>query len=121
MLTKILFTLVVIIGVAIFYRNKAMTENQTRAKKAQAEKNDSIPTRALAYVLIGVLIAISIAVFAYNWQQNNRIFNIKVTASSGEVINYQARHQDIDGRTFVTMDGIQVSVGQDDKMEMRVQ
>jgi len=121
MLTKILFTLVVIIGVAIFYRNKAMVENKAREKQAQALQEDSISTRALAYVMIGVLIAISIAVFGYNWQQNNRIFNIKVTASSGEVVNYQARHQDIDGRTFITMDGIQVSVGQDDKMEMRIQ
>ena len=79
MLTKILFTLVVIIGVAIFYRNKGMQEQRSGAKPASEQSDDSIPTRTLAYIMIGLLVAISIGVFAYNWQQNKRIFNIKVT------------------------------------------
>ena len=75
-------------------------------------------TRAIAYVLIGILVAISVGVFFYKWQQDNRIVNIRVTTESGEVVNYQARHKDIDGRKFLSLKGVQVTLGTGDRVEM---
>lgn len=118
MLTKILFTLVVIIGVAIFYRNKSSQAVQPTKKTAPVEADDSLPTRTLAYILIGVLIALSAGIFAYNWHQDNRIVNIKVTSEGGEVVNYQARHGAIKGRKFTSLDGINVTLGEGDRVEM---
>ena len=118
MLTKILFTLLVIVGVAIFYRNKASTANAVQNSPARAEPDGTLSTRSLAYILIGVLVAISIGIFTYNRHQQNRIVNIKVTAETGEVTHYQARHRDIKGRQFTSLEGISVTLGQSDRIEM---
>jgi len=53
MLTKILFTVIVIVGVAIFYRQKAEKQNLDRAKQAESTVAEaSISPRTLAYILI---------------------------------------------------------------------
>ncbi|MGB5706887.1 MAG: hypothetical protein WBM41_08640 [Arenicellales bacterium] len=118
MLTKLLFTLIVIIGVAIFYRNKASRSALVDNKSSSVKTDGSIPTRSLAYILIGILVAISAGVFAYNWRQNNQIINIKVTSEVGGVVNYQARQGAIKGRKFTSIDGIKVTLGEGDRIEI---
>ncbi len=122
MLTKILFTVVVIIGVAIFYRQKAEKENAGRVQASQAEETEaSIKPRTLAYILIGVLVAISVTVFAFSWQRDNQIVNIRVTAESGDTVTYQAYQKDIKGRSFVSLSGSQITLGESDRVEMITQ
>ena len=116
MLTKILFTIVVIVGVALFFRTKNETAAATEVPPPTTETAPS--TRAIAYALIGILVAISIGVFLYKWQQDNRIVNIRITTESGEVVNYQARHKDIDGRNFLSLQGVKVTLGAGDRVEM---
>ncbi len=118
MLTKIVFTLVVIIGVALFYRNKQSGTQPTRTKPKPDPPQGPPSTRALAYIMLGILVAISCAVFAYHWHRDNRIVNIRVTAEGSEVVHYQARHKDIKGRKFISLDGIQVTLGQGDRIEI---
>ena len=118
MLTKILFTFLVIIGVALFYRNKKSAPKAVAKSPAGHEPDGTLSTKSLAYVFIGILVAISIGIFTYNWHQQNRIVDIKVTAESGEVIHYQARHRDIKGRQFTSLEGINVTLGQSDRIEM---
>lgn len=116
MLTKILFTIVVVVGVALFFRTK---NEPAAARETAAPVDEAAPsTRTLAYILIAILVTISIGVFFYKWQQDNRIVNIRVTTESGEVVNYQARHKDIDGRRFLSLDGVQVTLGTGDRVEM---
>jgi hypothetical protein len=115
-LLKILFTIVVVVGVALFFRNRNEAANPPPASRPSADGAPS--TRAIAYVLIAILVAISVGVFVYKWQQDNRIVNIRVTTESGEVVNYQAHHKDIDGRKFLSLDGVQVTLGQGDRVEM---
>ena len=116
MILKILFTIVVVVGVALFFRTKNESDKPRAAVEPVADGAPS--TRAVAYVLVGILVAISIGVFVYKWQQDNRIVNIRVTTESGEVVNYQARHKDIDGRRFVSLEGVSVTLGQGDRVEM---
>ena len=118
MLSKIFFTLVVIIGVVLFYRNKRMREQPANPAPSAQEAEGPLSTHTLAYIMIGILVAISGAVFAYNWHQNNRIVNIQVTSEGNEVVHYQARHGDIKKRVFITLDGVQVTLGQNDRMEI---
>jgi len=118
MLTKILFTLLVIVGVMMFYRTKNMgAAGQQSQPEPEVKTTGVLSTRRLAYLLIGVLVAISISIYVYHWNQGNRIVNIKVTSDGGETVNYQARHKDIKGRSFVSLDGIQVTLGQSDRVE----
>ena len=119
MITKILFTLVVIIGVIVFFRVKNEREAiKQSASKVAKEEISSIQPRVLAYIMIGLLVALSTGIYAYHWNQGNRIINIRVTGDSGEVINYQAHHKDINGRDFISLEGVQVTLGDNDRMEI---
>ena len=120
MLTKILFTLAVIFGVIIFYRSKQGAARPVAAPAAENPPGNSgsLSTRTLAYIMIAVLVAISILVFVINWHSDNRIVNIRIVAEGGTTMNYQARHKTIKGRSFVTLDGTRVTLGESDRIEM---
>ena len=119
MLTKILFTVVVIIGVSLFFRNK-QTDSKPHKKLEPEPDADtgSISTRTVAYLLIGVLVCISMLVFVINWNAQNKIVNIKVISAAGITTQYQARHKSIEGRSFVTLEGLSISLGENDRIEM---
>ncbi len=118
MLTKILFTLLVVVGVALYIRASKTPSRKAPTRDMPETESGSAPsTRALVYALIGLLVAVSIGVFLYKWQQDNRIIEIRVTTESGEVAIYRALHKDIDGRRFLSLQGIQVTLGSGDRME----
>jgi hypothetical protein len=70
------------------------------------------------YTLLGLIIAISILVFVLHWSDQRQIINIRVTNSQGETINYQAYRKTIEGRRFTTLDGVDVTLGTSDRVEM---
>lgn len=120
MLTKILFTLAVIIVVVLVFRNKrgAQAAHSPNQSPEQASASGSLSTRIVAYVILGVLVAISISVFVINYQSDNQIITIKVIAEDGMSTVYQAKQKSIKGRHFVTLDGRQVALGNSDRMEV---
>ena len=120
MLSKILFTLVVIIGVVIFFRNKqAQSPAKTGGKTAAVvEESKSVSPRIVAYGLLGALVGVSILLFALNWRSENRIVTIRVISDGATAANYQARYKSINGRSFVTLDGARVTLGESDRIEM---
>jgi len=119
MLTKILFTLLVIVGVALFFRNKAESRPRPSPTQSTPEKETrSLSTRLIAYLMIAILIAISVLIFVINYSSENRIVTIRVISESGTAISYQARHRTIKGRQFETLDGKLVTLGESDRIEM---
>lgn len=116
MLVKILFTLLVIIVVALVFRTKQGASQSVSANDPVDTR--SLPPRMVAYGLVGVLMLVSVAIFVIKYQSDNRIVNISVIAKDGESTLYQARHKDIKGRQFLTLDGKQVALGESDRVEM---
>ncbi|WP_424947348.1 hypothetical protein [Candidatus Spongiihabitans sp.] len=136
MITKVLFTLTVIIVVVLVFRhrhdqrrgNKAPQSTRNTPKKTseqphrQAQRKTSQPgslsTRTVAYCILAVLMAISITVFILSYQSDNKIIDIRVIAEDGMSTLYQAKQKSIKGRHFVTLDGRQVTLGASDRIEM---
>ena len=116
MLTKILFTLVVIIVVALVFKTK--TAPKARVVEAQAEQEGSLSVKTVAYLIVGILIIISGTIFVFKYQSDNRIVNIRVIAEDGASTVYQARQKEIKGRQFRTLDNKQVTLGESDRIEM---
>jgi len=115
MLSKILFTIAVIIGVILIFRHR-----QSRAVPAQppaAEPGRSLSPRVVACGLLGVLGAVALLIFALEWRRGERIVSIRVI-SNGATADYRARYKSIKGRNFVTLDGARVSLGESDRIEM---
>ena len=117
MLTKIIFTLVVIVIVALIFRTKT---GPARLRHAIDNDQDSggISARFVAYTLLALVIATSALVFVLHWNEQHRIMNIQVTDSQGQSVTYQAYKKSIDGRRFTTLDNIAVTLGADDRIEI---
>ena len=116
MLTKILFTLAVIIVVALYYRTKQAPK--ARSTKTREDDNVSLSVRTVTYMLIGVLILLSATVFFFKYRSDNKIVNIRVVAEDGNSTLYQARQKTIKGRQFVTLDEKKVTLGESDRFEI---
>ncbi len=116
MLTKILFTLIVIVVVALVFRNKTAARKPAASPAPAAD--GGVQSKTVIYVLLGLIVAISALVFALHWQDQHQIFNIRVTNGSGETIDYQAYKKSISGRRFTTLDGREVTLGDGDRVEM---
>ena len=115
MQTKIIFTLAVIVIVALIFRTKTGP-----ARLHHTIDNDSggISARFVAYTLLALVIATSALVFVLHWNEQHRIMNIQVTDSQGQSVTYQAYKKSIDGRQFTTLDNVAVTLGADDRIEI---
>ena len=106
-----------IIAVVLFFRHK---ESRVAAV-ADDDKDDdgfSFSPRAVAYGLLGVLALLSVALFAVNWHAQNRIVQIRVINASEKITDYRAKYKSIRGRNFVTTDGVKITLGEGDRIEM---
>ena len=117
MLLKVFFTLAVILAVALIFRVKQPQKPVSSPKRVESKKT-GVSSNIIVYTLLGLIITISALIFALNWSEQHRIINIRITNGQGEAVNYQAYQKDIEGRKFVTLDGINVALGANDRVEM---
>ena len=122
MLTKILFTIIVILVVAVVFRHKNLSQQAAKTPARQANpkpKDDSgVQPRTVMYAILALLIVVSGLVFMLHWQDQHQIINLEVTDASGNATHYQAYKKSISGRKFETLSGIQVTLGDSDRLEM---
>lgn len=117
MLLKVFITLAVILAVALIFRVKQPQKSATPSEK-DSSKKIGVSSNVVVYALLAFIISISILIFALNWTEQHRIINIRITNTQGEITNYQAYQKDIEGRKFITLDGINVALGAGDRVEM---
>jgi hypothetical protein len=118
MLLKILFTLAVILVVAVIFRTKSQGQKPLPPGSATDSSGGGVSSRTVIYTLLGLIISISVLIFVLHWSNQRQIINIRVTDSQGETINYQAYRKTIEGRRFTTLGGIDVTLGTNDRVEM---
>ena len=119
MLTKILFTLAVILVVALVFRVKNTPAKPVKPQAAQAPNSKGGVSAAMAaYTLLGLVIAISALVFLLHWQDQHQVIDIQVTNSQGNTLKYQAYKKSVEGRRFTTIDGVSVDLADSDRIEI---
>ena len=118
MLLKVLFTLAVVLAVAVIFRVKNQPQKPPPPDAATGRSGGGVSSRAVIYTLLGLIISISILIFVLHWSDQRRIINIRVTNSQGNTTNYQAYRKTIEGRRFTTLDGVDVTLGTSDRVEM---
>jgi uncharacterized protein YpmB len=118
MLTKILFTLAVIVVVALFFRHKTDPKATKRQEAAANAPQKGVQSRTIIYALLGLTVAVSSLLYWLHWQNQHQIININVTHGGGETISYQAYKKSIEGRRFTTLDDRKVTLGESDRVEM---
>lgn len=120
MIGKVLFTLAVVLVVALIWR----TRQADRGAPALAERvinppaDRRRPIRYLAFAVV-VLIVLSSGYLLYDhWRDSSEVIYIRVVdASSGRSAEYRAERGDIEDREFVTTDGRRIVLADTERLE----
>ncbi|MYD78335.1 MAG: hypothetical protein F4239_05440 [Gammaproteobacteria bacterium] len=119
MLTKILFTIAVIVVVLLVYQARFRPVSQAVQKAKHNTAFPNKPSKWVVYTVAGILAVSSGIVYFFKWQSDNTILTIRViNAQQEEPFSYKARQKDIKGRTFTTLDGRVVTLGASDRIEL---
>ncbi len=127
MLTKILITLLIIVGAVVFLRHqKTLKQNtfddgNTRTITYQPEPSTSHSTmKWIAFGVLSLTLLTGSIMLFLNWQDEHRLFEIKiVNPQTGGTDTYQAYKKDLRGRTFTTITGQQITVSELERLEFQ--
>lgn len=116
MLTKILFTGLVILVVYAYYRYRGTAA--VRGKKVVEQvKPSKIGQMAVVAFIVFLLLA-SGGIYLYQWQQAHKVVTIRVIeGATGSVTVYQAYRKSIKGNRFESLDGKTVMLGEAERVE----
>ena len=124
MITKILLTIAVIMGLVMYLRRRgAPPQNQQARSNRSAVSNQAEPIipRGILYIFIVLMLLSSAVIFYFNWEKSYRIITVRViNTQSGHMDEYQVRRGEVDGRKFETIDGKVVILADVERMEIDV-
>jgi len=124
MITKIFFTMLVIIIVGMIFKSKSQSKSSPRNQQKVAENPSTEPTslapKTVAYMLVGLLIVVSGVVYYFSWSDSREVVTLRVISAGGTLSEYQAYRKDIKGREFNSIDGIYIRLADTDRLEMLV-
>ena len=119
MITKIIFTLLIIVGAFwVVKRRSADVAARQRTKQDPNALNTS-DLRMGAYLFIILMVLTSGVMLYHQWQDNNREVTVKViNTQTGESVSYRAHYGDVEGRSFHTLDGRTITVAGTERIEL---
>jgi hypothetical protein len=90
------------------------------AAENSSEKNSlPLPVRWLAGGLVVLVICAAISFFVYDWLDSRRVLTVKVTSpQSGEMVSYLVYKGDLNERSFETIQGQVVRIGNSERIEV---
>ncbi len=116
MLTKLLFTALVVAGVYALYRFRSRTGPQPAKPDNHADNRFG---RLVSYGFAGVLILISAVAYYFHWQSQRQVVSVRVIDSgTGNLATYQVFRHSIEGRHLRTVDGRRVMLGARERLEV---
>ncbi|MCW8840170.1 MAG: hypothetical protein OQL05_02200 [Gammaproteobacteria bacterium] len=121
MITKILFTALVIVAAMVFMRHKNGANPQRRQSAEQLQ--DAAHRRnamLMAVGLVALTLAISAGIYYWHWQDEHRIAIVRViNTHSGTEQSYHVYHNDLHERSFRTVEGTMISLSDAERMEVQ--
>lgn len=119
MLTKILFTLTVIVGTLIFFKKqRAGQVTRSHASTRVTSENQKM-FRQGAYLFLALMIFSAIAVFAYRLNSDADTMQVRVVnTQTGTSTVYLAAQKDIQAKYFTTIKGRKVYIADVERIEV---
>ncbi len=118
MIGKILFTIVVILVILAAARGRARRAGGGATTSAPAEPTARWP-RYLAYGFVATVIGVGAIFFYQDWHERNTVLSVRVINSrTGLTSSYQVKRGDMRGRTFTTLDGVTVTLAEEERVEI---
>ena len=121
MIGKLILTLLLISGLFGYLRAQQRSADAPRRPPALADSAAARWQRRWPLLLLALLLIISAALFWLQWQEQHRLFNVRVVnVHTGEVEHYVAYRDDIFDRRFRTLEGRVVNLADIERMEVVV-
>jgi hypothetical protein len=118
MITKILFTALIILAALTFLRHKNSQSRGPELRRQREEERRGVMMVAVA--LVSLTLAISAGIYYMHWKEAHHIYNVQIINShNGEQHTYQAYRDDIGPRSFRTTDGRQINLADTERMEVQ--
>lgn len=120
MISKILFTLAIILAVVWFWRTRRAHGLPPRPEPRviNPPPQPRVPVRLLATGVITLMILASAFLLYDHWRDSSEVIFIRVVdATSGRASEYRAQRGDINDREFVTTDGRHVVLAETERLE----
>ena len=118
MITKVLFTMLVIIVVGMLFRSSSQAPGSPRRASLRQGETAGLAPRTVAYLLVGLLIIVSSVLYYFSWSDANQLVKLRVVGANGVLSQYQAYQKDIDNREFITIDGVLIKLADSDRLEL---
>lgn len=123
MITKILFTLLIIIAAMLFMRHKSGQgrRQQLEREAQQVQQTESRKTAMfVAIAFVSLTLAVSAGLYYSHWKEAHRIFTVLIINShTGSEQSYHVYQGDINGRKFRTIDGRLINLSDSERMEVQ--
>lgn len=124
MITKIFFTMLVIIVVGMIFKSQGQSKNTEQEQQnkplKKPDETTSLAPKSVAYMLVGLLIIVSGVVYYFSWSDANQLVTLRVVSAGGTLSEYQAYRKDIKGREFTSIDGVHTQLADSDRLEMLI-
>ena len=120
MIGKILFTLAVILLVALVWgtRRASPRDGQAEPRLVNPAPRPRSPLRALALTAVVLMLLASGYLLYEHWRDSSEVIFIRVVdAGSGRMAEYRAQRGDIQDREFVTTDGRRIVLAETERLE----
>ena len=126
MLTKILFTVLIVVAILLYVRHQETKRTAEPAAQASSRPSPQTLTRTssrlpliAAYTALVLTLALGGLFYYLDWKEDHRVMAIRViNTSTGEIGSYRAYQYMIRGRSFVTLDGRTITVSNAERVEM---
>ena len=119
MFNKILLTVLVLIATALYLKQRNTAGSNT-AQTASENPNQSsaLSNTVVAYTFVALILAIGLIFYAFDWQDNHKIYDVKVINSlNNQTSVYQVYKKDLKKREFETLEGQLVQVADNERLE----
>ena len=120
MVGKVLFTLAVILLVALIWRTRRPLDPGDRRppRLINPPPAQRSSLRALALAVVVLMVLASAFLLYDHWRDTSEVIFIRVVdASSGRATEYRAQRGDIQDREFVTTDGRRIVLAETERLE----
>ena len=123
MITKILFTALIILAALVFVRHKSSQSRRPELDRQarQAQQDESRKTAMfVAIAFVSLTLAVSAGLYYSHWKEAHRIFTVQIINShTGSEQTFHVYQGDINGRKFRTIDGRQINLSDSERMEVQ--
>lgn len=123
MLSKLFLTLGIILLAALVLKRRATPKSgphhaEIPAKSGGSEQKIS-ELRLAAYLFLAIMLGLGGVVSVQKWRDDHTVVTIKLySAGESTPTEYQAFKFELGARSFTTIDGLQVVVANDERMEL---